>query len=173
MTHQNLDNGLTWTALWAFCFGLALGAVHVERNYDAENGVSILYTDAAATNKAIGVCNYSGDEGITIQLPEALLEQYARPTDAQQVAELYGVAIAVTAAATARRNTLIFTDNKACEAWFRKERIPATRKQTHLLLASSILQTLHSVDCTVRWSPGLINPADFWSRQQLNVAHGL
>ena len=135
---------------------------------DTDSGLSILCTDAAAINGTIGICDCTGANGTTIQVPNGLLEPYATAADAQQVAEPYGVAVAITAAALENGSAIIFTDNKACEAWFAGERVPVTGHQANLLLACSIIRTLHSTDCYTRWIPGAMNPADSWSRVQLN-----
>ena len=170
LLRQNVHDGLPWAVLWSLCFTLALGTCHVHWSQDSGTGLSTLCTDAAASNGTIGICDCTGANGTTIQIPDGLLEPYEKSADAQQIAELYGVAVAITAAALEKRSAMIFTDNKACEAWFAGERIPITNHQANILLASSIIRTLHSVDFYIRWIPGALNPADSWSRMQLNSA---
>ena len=170
LLRQNVHAGLPWNVLWSFCLTLALGLGHVQWCADSDSGLSIIYTDAAAYNETIGICDCTGAQGTTIQVPRALIQPYGKAADAQQVAELYGVAVAITAASLENRGAIMFTDNKACEAWFAGEKIPVTNDQSNLLLAASIFRTLHSVDFHVRWIPGALNPADPWSRRSLNRA---
>ena len=167
--YQPLNNGLSWSALWSFAFTLALGSCTVSWSRDTPV-MHILYTDACARNQTVGVCTHDGSVGVTCGVPQKIIHEYARPQDAQQTCELFGVALAVTHAALSQHNTLIFTDSSACCGWFSGCALPPTRTQSHLLLASSLLQTLCSVDCSIRWVSGKANPADTWSRVPLNRA---
>ena len=168
--HGVLTDGLSWSVLWAFSLSIALGSCSVRWCSDSTSGLCIFYSDASADNKQIGICDFRGTRGVSLSIPFHLLCMYPRLCDAQQTAELYGVCVAVAAAALQRHSALVFTDNQACAGWFTGARLPATGLQSQLLLAASVLQTLNSVDCTVRWSPGKHNPADPWSRVQLHPA---
>ena len=85
-----------------------------------------------------------------MQVPALQLAPYACASYGQQTAELYGVAVAVAAAAVARQSAVIVTDNSVCVAWFHGALIPATRHQIHLLLPASLLTTLSgALDCTM------------------------
>ena len=151
------------SALWSFTFTLVLGSCAVSWSRDTPV-MHILYTDACAHNQTVGVCTHDGSVGVTCDVPHQIIREYARP----QTCELFDVA--VTHAALSQHNTLIFTDSSACCGWFSGCALPPTRTQSHLLLASSILQTLCSVDCSIRWVSGKANPADTWSCQPLNRA---
>ena len=168
--HGNVADGLSWSSLWAFCLCITLGSVHVQWCRNSDGRLPLVYTDACAANGTVGLCDQTGTTGATVQIPELLLAPYARASHGQQTAELYGVAVAVAAAVVARQSAIVVTDNSACVAWFHGARIPATRHQTHLLLAASLLTTLSSIDCTVQWIEGKLNPADPWSRQKLHTA---
>ena len=125
---------------------------------------------AQPKKKTVGICDYHGLNGVTLQVSANLISDYHQASHAQQTAELYGVAVSVAAAAVSHRSCLIFTDNAACAAWLSGAKIPIQRHQAHLLLAASILQTLCRVDCSIRWTPGEMNPADYWSRRELKIA---
>ena len=99
----------------------------------------MLYADACASRKTVGICNYNGLNGVTLQVPANLISYYNQASHAQQTAELYGVAESIAAAAVSHRSCLIFTDNSACAAWLSGAKIPLQCHQAHLLLAASLL----------------------------------
>ena len=165
---QPFAGGLPWHALWSFAFAIVLGCCEVAW-CSSSSDICIVYADACAAQGTVGLCNYNGSDGLTASIPSiSFLSNYARNNDAQQTAELDGVALAVAVSAVQKSSSLIFTDSSACLGWFNGNRLPATRLQSRLLLASSIMQTMSSVDCTVRWTPGETNPADPWSRYRLD-----
>jgi hypothetical protein len=124
----------------------------------------ILYSDACAAKSAVGVCSWDGKRGLTAAIPGDMMEGYCRANDAQQTAELYGVALAVACAAASQAHLLLLSDSSACVGWFSGLRLPPTRSQAQLLLAAAIQQTLSGIEVTVRWVPGPLNLADPWSR---------
>ena len=168
LLQTSLRNGLPWGSLWGFAVAIALGCCQVEWCADAMKGVCVLYADACAASRTVGVCSHNGSRGFTTQVPSGLMVGYAKDSDAQQTAELYGVCLSAVTAALAGRSALVFTD-RACLGWFSGERQPPALRQAQLLLGTSILKTLSAVDLTVRWVPGKLNLADSWSRRQLNA----
>ena len=167
LLNDSLADGLPWHALWSFALAIVLGCCEVAW-CSSSRDICIAYADACAAQGTVGLCNYNGSDGLTASIPSSFLSNYARNNDAQQTAELYGVALAVAVSAVRKSSSLIFTDSSACLGWFNGNRLPPTRLQSRLLLASSIMQTMSSVDCTVRWTPSETNPADPWSGYRLD-----
>ena len=133
-------------------------------SWSAQPELEVLYSDACAARRAVGVCSCDGRGGLTAAIPADLMRGYARAPDAQQTAELYGVTLAVACAAVSRKHLLLLSDSSACVGWFSGLRLPPTRQQAQLLLSAAILQTLSGIEVTVRWVPGPMNLADSWSR---------
>ena len=90
-----------------------------------------------------------------------LLAEYRTASFAQQTAELYGTALAVTLAALEGCDLLLLTDSSACVGWFSGLKLPPNKQQGRLLLAAAIAQM------TLHWVPSEMNPADPWSRAKL------
>ena len=49
----------------------------------------VLYADACASRKTVGICNYNGLNGVTLQVPANLISYYNQASHAQQTAEPY------------------------------------------------------------------------------------
>ena len=162
MLRGGCSGGLSWEALWSLALSITLGCCHVE--WSAHSALQILYSDACAANRSVGVCSWDGKQGLTAAIPAELLQGYARAHDAQQTAELFGVSLAMACAAASHTHLLLLSDSSACVGWFSGLRLPPTRPQAQLLLSAAILQTLSGIEVTVRWVPGPMNLADPWSR---------
>jgi hypothetical protein len=154
--------GLSWEALWSLALSVALGCCRVR--WSTQPALQVLYCDACAAKRAVGVCSWDGKRGLTAAIPTDLVSGYARSHDAQQTAELYGVTLAVACAAASQTHLLLLSDSSASVGWFSGLRLPPSRHQAQLLLAAAILQTLSGIEVTVRWVRGPMNLADSWSR---------
>ena len=129
-------------------------------SWTAQPELRVLYSDACAARRSVGVCSCDGWRGLAAAIPTALVRGYARAHDAQQTAELYGVSLAVACAAVSRKHLLLLSDSSACVGWFSGLRLPPTRQQAQLLLSAAILQTLSGIEVTVRWVQVPMNLAD-------------
>ena len=95
-------------------------------SWSAQPELEVLYSDACAARRAVGVCDCDGRGGLTAAIPADLMRGYARAPDAQQTAELYGVTLAVACAAVTGKH-LRTSDGSACVGWFSGLRLPPTR----------------------------------------------
>jgi hypothetical protein len=169
LLNGNLADGFPWWALWSAALAVTLGCVKVQ--WPTRSPLCLLYCDACAAKGTVGVCLPSGVDGITTSIPPELLNSYREASYAQQTAELYGATLALTLAALDEANVLLLTDSSACVGWFSGLRLPPNKQQARLLVAAAVLQTLFGVTATLRWVPSDMNPADVWSRRELNT-HG-
>ena len=163
LLHTPEFTGIPWSGLWAFAMAVALGSCSVA--WPRPASLHILHADACAAKGTVGICNYDGSEGCTLEIPPQFLAEYVSAPRAQQTSELYGTALVIACAALSGHNLLLFSDSSACVGWFSGLRLPPTRHQAQLLLAAATLQTLCAVDCTLRWVPSELNLADSWSRK--------
>ena len=150
--------GLSWETVWSFALSVTLGCCRV--SWSAQPALQVLYSDACAARRSVGVCSCDGRRGLTAVIPANLMRGYARAPDAQQTAELYGVTLAVTCAAVTGKHLLLLPDSSACVGWFSGLRLPPTRPQAQLLFSADILQALSGIEVTVRWVQVPMNLAD-------------